>query len=589
VLANVIQADTILSGTTQPALPLQSTGPSARRFASTLQNARQNGSPLLSRWQTEPAKSGGRERLTEKNSARSSKTPASGQVAPEIKSALVENATAAVSAANLKTMPAFSLQVAGSLVPPGYVPSFVVSSGSDTASGLATGKVAKQAVSEGSEGQVQIDASTQNLATVSGFRVSAAAQQVISFSPDERQTASANLSAPAQTLSPPIADFIGTPGHGDLQPALSALTQGGTPLPAIDLTSAAADALAGSRQSVSGSKPLAGNGDLRNVPATATLGMPSHAADSTASVKAAAEVNQAVLESKPHSGNSSRQDDLAALSSSVIASRAAFAAEILKPGLLHAAMSMKAADAVLPADARAKDTPASPIFANQEQTRSKPTDSPANPPGATVQALLSSPAPAIPSGQVNGNQPGIAAATANVLTQVSPAASQDSGSRSAASPAAERQPPAEIASTSLPAPGTVEVARLVAGVTQAEMHIGLRTQAFGSVEVHTVVRDSQLGLTVGSERGDLRTLLATEVSSLQTTFRQQDLRFDNIRFLETSAGTTAGFSGGGDSQSRSSSQQHSSTAGLFSIHSPPEDPVELEIGAGSRARLNVHA
>jgi hypothetical protein len=130
---------------------------------------------------------------------------------------------------------------------------------------------------------------------------------------------------------------------------------------------------------------------------------------------------------------------------------------------------------------------------------------------------------------------------------------------------------------------------MVAGVAQSEMHIGLRTQAFGSVEVHTVVRDSQVGLTVGSERGDLRTFLATEVSGLQTTFRQHDLRFDNIRFLETAAGTTAGFSGGADSQPRSSTQQHSSAAGLFSIHGPPENPTEVDISTGLRTRLNVHA
>jgi len=126
-------------------------------------------------------------------------------------------------------------------------------------------------------------------------------------------------------------------------------------------------------------------------------------------------------------------------------------------------------------------------------------------------------------------------------------------------------------------------------VAQSEMHMGIQTQAFGNIEVHTVVRDSQVGLTVGSERGDLRTLLAPEVSGLQTTFRQQDLRFDNIRFLDTNSGTTAGFSGGGDSQPRSSSQQHSFPAEVFSIHSPPEDSAEPDISSGLRMMLNVHA
>jgi hypothetical protein len=137
--------------------------------------------------------------------------------------------------------------------------------------------------------------------------------------------------------------------------------------------------------------------------------------------------------------------------------------------------------------------------------------------------------------------------------------------------------------------GPVEVARMVAGVAQSEMHIGLRTQAFGSVEVHTVVRDSQVGLSVGSEKGDLRSYLTNEVSGLQTAFRQQDLRFDNIRFLDSGAGTSGGFSGGANSQSHSSSQQQLSTAGFFSIHGPPEEATDPEVSPASQSRLNVHA
>jgi len=99
---------------------------------------------------------------------------------------------------------------------------------------------------------------------------------------------------------------------------------------------------------------------------------------------------------------------------------------------------------------------------------------------------------------------------------------------------------------------------MVNGALQSEMHIGLRTQAFGNVEVHTVVHENQLGLTLGSERGNLRGLLNSEVPSLQTAFRQQDLRLETIRFLEGSGTTGSALSGGGDQQARSFSQ--SSTA-----------------------------
>ncbi len=156
-------------------------------------------------------------------------------------------------------------------------------------------------------------------------------------------------------------------------------------------------------------------------------------------------------------------------------------------------------------------------------------------------------------------------------------------------PAANSQSPVASSSTNSRPAGPVEAARLVTSVAQSEMHIGLRTQAFGSVEIHTVVRDSQVGLSVGSEKGDLRNYLTNEVSGLQSAFRQQDLRFDNIRFLDSSAGTSAGFSGGANSQSHSSSQQQPSAAGFFSIHGPPEDTTDPEVSPASQSRLNVHA
>jgi hypothetical protein len=453
-------------------------------------------------------------------------------------------------------------------------------------------------------------------------------------------SASAGLDPPAQKISPPTAEFAGIASNGDPRPVPATPTQSGMPLPAMDPTSSTANAAAGVNPSAPDSNPQPSNGDLRSLPPTPTQsGMPLHAVDPTSGTANAAAgvnpsapgskpqpgdgdprpvpatpppigkplqamdptnsptngvtgVNQSASDSKPQSGNGSGQESLDALPSSLTVSSAASSAEISKPILLPAAMAMKSVETMPAADARTKGTPTVQVPSSQEGTRSKPADSSSNPADANAQPISPNAAPASPTGQANsGDQPGSAAANANVLTQVPPAANQDSGSRSAPSPspAAEPQSPAANSPTPLPAVGPVEVARLVAGMAQSEMYIGLRTQAFGSVEVHTVVRDSQVGLTVGSERGDLRTLLSTEVPGLQTTFRQQDLRFDSIRFLETSAGTTAGFSGGADSQPRSSSQQHSSPAGLFSIHSPPEDPVELDIGAGLRARLNVHA
>jgi hypothetical protein len=323
---------------------------------------------------------------------------------------------------------------------------------------------------------------------------------------------------------------------------------------------------------------------------------------------AATEAEQSTLEGKP-------QPDSGVSTISNIASTA----EISKPVALPSAMVARAKETNPAADARPKETPTATASTNQvssteagatrgqtnqgqtnqgqtnqaptdrEAARSKLADSPSNSVETNVPPVATLLSPSSVGGGNGGDPSSAAAASASLSAQGSPAANQDSGSRSAGLPAAQIQSAVLSPPTTIPTTSPVETARLVAGVAQSEMHIGLHTEAFGSVEVHTLVRDSQVGLTVGSERGDLRSFLAPEVSGLQTAFRQQDLRFDNIRFLETSSGTTAGFSGGSDSQPRSSSQQHSSSVGVFSIHSPPEDPADLDGGAGFRTRLNVHA
>ena len=143
----------------------------------------------------------------------------------------------------------------------------------------------------------------------------------------------------------------------------------------------------------------------------------------------------------------------------------------------------------------------------------------------------------------------------------------------------------------LPAPGVsgLQVARMVDGMAQSEMHIGLRTASFGSVEVHTVVRDSQIGLSVGSEKGDLRTFLAAEVSGLQTSFQQQNLKFDAIRFLSSGADVSSGFSGGSNSHFGAFSQRDYGAKTLGRFGDRPIDIPDRETSFSPWSGLNVRA
>ena len=134
----------------------------------------------------------------------------------------------------------------------------------------------------------------------------------------------------------------------------------------------------------------------------------------------------------------------------------------------------------------------------------------------------------------------------------------------------------------------VVLARMVNAMGGSEMHIGLRTQAFGAVDVHTALRDAQLGLSISNERGDLRGFLAAELPGIQTVMRQHDLQFNNVDFK---AQTTLGshLSGNTDSQSRSSRPSASNSkadipSGAANVEEETQDP-RIQV----HGRLSVHA
>lgn len=144
-------------------------------------------------------------------------------------------------------------------------------------------------------------------------------------------------------------------------------------------------------------------------------------------------------------------------------------------------------------------------------------------------------------------------------------------------------------SSAVPVPGlsAISGARMLDASSQSEMHIDLRSPAFGNVEVHTTVHESQIGLTVGSERGDLHTFLTAEVPGLQSAFRQQDMHFDQIRFLGQ-GGTAAGFSAGSDTQS-GFQRQGRPPQWTGNHETVPPNSHDPEAAVSSAGGLNIHA
>ncbi len=175
----------------------------------------------------------------------------------------------------------------------------------------------------------------------------------------------------------------------------------------------------------------------------------------------------------------------------------------------------------------------------------------------------------------------VTAASPTVTTPVQRAADQSGNLSSGVVPRTQ-----EVSS---PATGQVQVARLVQGLTQSEMHIGMRTQAFGNVDVHTVIHDSQVGLTVGSDKGNLRSFLSSELAPLQSALHQHDVHFEGVRYLENSSGTASGFQSGSNHQSRSFHQGTAPLEATLPGDDLENDAQENDINSQVRTTLSVLA
>jgi hypothetical protein len=131
----------------------------------------------------------------------------------------------------------------------------------------------------------------------------------------------------------------------------------------------------------------------------------------------------------------------------------------------------------------------------------------------------------------------------------------------AAAPAAPSAVPPAVEAPLAAAPGPVQMAQMVSRVEQSEMRIGMNTSAFGSVEVRAVVHANDVGLVVGSEKGDLRSLLSTDIPAISNTLQEQNLRLHSVNFMQGFAFSNNA-SGGGESQPRPFVPPKASPAGF---------------------------
>jgi hypothetical protein len=128
----------------------------------------------------------------------------------------------------------------------------------------------------------------------------------------------------------------------------------------------------------------------------------------------------------------------------------------------------------------------------------------------------------------------------------------------------------------------------------AQMHVGLRTDALGAVEIHTVVQQSQIGITVHSDR-EISRWFTSEVPILESGLSHQHLNLVAVDFDSGRSGVqTASSFQHGQPRQHSSETHGSRSRALADRNSVPEpaiiDTFPADPFVGPRlTRVSIHA
>lgn len=147
--------------------------------------------------------------------------------------------------------------------------------------------------------------------------------------------------------------------------------------------------------------------------------------------------------------------------------------------------------------------------------------------------------------------------------------------------------------------GDVHAARIWEHAGQTEMRIGMKTDDFGKVEVRTQLRDSQVGVAVESERGDLKSYFTPELPGLQNTLHQHSLHLESMDFSNQSRQPASsqgenyrgGSAGSFDGERQSHAPPESFPAQVStssSVSSEVTDALSLEPAWPRQNGINIH-
>jgi len=144
------------------------------------------------------------------------------------------------------------------------------------------------------------------------------------------------------------------------------------------------------------------------------------------------------------------------------------------------------------------------------------------------------------------------------------------------------------ATSAAPAAPPLHSALVLQRMDKAEIRIGLQSENFGAIRLHTSVVEDQVGASVSTSHPGLRNALVVEAESLEKAMARHSLRLDAVQ-LDTNAANT-GFNSFGSNQRQPQARPGALPARWQGTRQPAASTVSSAVPVASPAgdRLDVH-
>ena len=177
-----------------------------------------------------------------------------------------------------------------------------------------------------------------------------------------------------------------------------------------------------------------------------------------------------------------------------------------------------------------------------------------------------------------------------VLGDAGRAAGDTADAKDAKPQAASAAPTSTPAENAPAPPAVIQSARVLERMGQSEIRLGLNSNNFGSIELHTRVNQDRVGASIATSHTDLRAAMMAEMPSLERAMAQHQLKLDSFNF-DTRTGTQNSDSGSSArNQSPRSPTQSAGHISGFSDETAAEQTAPLQAWTAPHSGgLNVHA